>query len=305
MRNYSPKLESQQLSSECYATRCSKSFQKNDLYKKSVVKTASSLLNFPLITSTTAGARPSDNLSSEPFYVISPALFIIIIMPKVPKPGTSAEHQRAAEATALKRVNKFLKAGKSFVGEDDRVLRIRDEHLETLRQQNSGQSSKPTLSAEEADSLVANLPTSPRSGYTLRADISAPPASRQPTPTILPDASDYRDSPQDTLPSTEQRRAPTPSLGRGQIEYVGKQISSKGLSMTLSKIRAFLDIPRPTDVTSLRKFLGVGNCFRNFIQGHSTVAGSINRMLTGKLKKRTSLTWLPEGIKHMRICGTY
>ena len=182
-------------------------------------------------------------------------------MPKVPKPGTSAEHQRAAEATALKRVNKFLKAGKSFVGEDDRVLRIRDEHLETLRQQNSGQSSKPTLSAEEADSLVANLPTSPRSGYTLRADISAPPASRQPTPTIPPDASDYRDSPQDTLPLTEQRRAPTPSLGHGLIEYVGKQISSKGLSMTPSKIRAFLDIPRPTDVTSLRKFLGVGNYF--------------------------------------------
>lgn len=48
--------------------------------------------------------------------------------------------------------------------------------------------------------------------------------------------------------------------------------------MTPSKIRAFLDIPRPTDVTSLRQFLGVGNYFRNFIQGHSTVAGSLNRM---------------------------
>ena len=92
-------------------------------------------------------------------------------------------------------------------------------------------------------------------------------------------------------------KAKKTKLGHGQIEYVGKQISSKGLSMTPSKIRAFLDIPRPTDVTSLRKFLGVGNYFRNFIQGHSTVAGPLNRMLTGKLKKRTSLTWSPEGIK--------
>jgi RNase H-like domain found in reverse transcriptase len=93
-------------------------------------------------------------------------------------------------------------------------------------------------------------------------------------------------------------KAKKTKLGHGQIEYVGKQISSKGLSMTPSKIRAFLDIPRPADVTSLHKFLGVGNYFRNFIQGHSTVAaGPLNRMLTGILKKRTSLTWFPEGIK--------
>jgi hypothetical protein len=69
-------------------------------------------------------------------------------MPKVPKPGTSAEHQRAAEATALKRV-KLIKLGHSFDGEDDRILRIRDEYLETLGP------SKPTLSAAEADELVA------------------------------------------------------------------------------------------------------------------------------------------------------
>ena len=132
-------------------------------------------------------------------------------MPKVAKPGTSAEHQRAYDANALKRVKKLLKAGKSFVGEDDIVLRIRDEHLESLRLQTSGQSAKPTLSAEEADSLVANLPTLPRSGYTLCAALSAPPASRQPTPPIPPDASDLHDSPQDTLPLTGLRRAPTPS----------------------------------------------------------------------------------------------
>jgi hypothetical protein len=94
-------------------------------------------------------------------------------MPKVPKPGTSAEHQRAAEATALKRVKKLLKLGKSFDEEDDRVLRIRDEHLEALRLQNSEQSSKPTLSAEEAETLVVRL--------YLCAVLSAPPASSQPS----------------------------------------------------------------------------------------------------------------------------
>jgi hypothetical protein len=47
-------------------------------------------------------------------------------MPQVQKPGTSAEHQRAYDANALKRVKKLLKLGNSFAGEEDTVLRVRE-----------------------------------------------------------------------------------------------------------------------------------------------------------------------------------
>ena len=89
-------------------------------------------------------------------------------------------------------------------------------------------------------------------------------------------------------------KAKKTKLGHGQIEYVGKEISSKGLSMSSSKIHAFLDIPRPPDVTSLRKFLGVGNYFRGFIKDHSNIVAPLFHMLKGdQMKKRTVLTWTP------------
>ena len=68
--------------------------------------------------------------------------------------------------------------------------------------------------------------------------------------------------------------------------------------MSASKIHAFLDIPRPIDVTSLRKFLGVGNYFRGFIKDHSNIVQPLFRMLKGdQMKKRTVLTWTPQAIK--------
>ena len=132
-----------------------------DIQKHSIPRIFFQLLVFQLCSRSLLAT----SFSSEHFYVRSAALLISIIMPKVAKPGTSADHQRAYDATALKRVKKLLKAGKSFVGEDDIVLRVRDEHLEALRLLNSGPTAKPTLSAADADSLVANLPTLPRSMY--------------------------------------------------------------------------------------------------------------------------------------------
>lgn len=100
----------------------------------------------------------------------------------------------------MKHVKKLLKLGHSFDGEDDRVLRIRDEYLETQ------DPSYPTLSAAEADKLVANLSTLPRLGITLLSELPA--ASWQPTPTLTADVSAPQDSLRDEPSLSEQRRAP-------------------------------------------------------------------------------------------------
>ena len=92
-------------------------------------------------------------------------------------------------------------------------------------------------------------------------------------------------------------KAKKTKLGHERLEYVGREISSKGLSMSTNKIHAFLDIPRPLDVTSLRSFLGVGNYFRGFIKDHSNIVSPLFQMLKGMQQKRTSLIWSPEGIE--------
>ena len=91
-------------------------------------------------------------------------------------------------------------------------------------------------------------------------------------------------------------KAKKTKLGLAKIEYVGKEISAKGLSMSTSRIRAFLDIPRPTTVTDLRKFLGVGNYFHQFIANHSAVVTHLHKMIEPKAKKSTKLAWSQEGL---------
>lgn len=91
-------------------------------------------------------------------------------------------------------------------------------------------------------------------------------------------------------------KAKKTKLGLAKIEYVGKEISAKGLSMSTTRIRAFLDIPRPQTVTDLRKFLGVGNYFHQFIANHSAVVTHLHKMIEPKAKKSTKLAWSPEGL---------
>ena len=74
----------------------------------------------------------------------------------------------------------------------------------------------------------------------------------------------------------------------------GKEISAQGLSMSTTRIRAFLDIPLPKTITDLKKFLGVGNYFHSFIANHSAVTSSLHKMIEVKAKKKVSL--VPRGI---------
>ena len=44
-----------------------------------------------------------------------------------------------------------------------------------------------------------------------------------------------------------------------QIDYVGRQISSQGISMSKEKIESVLNFPKPKSLTALRSFLGLGS----------------------------------------------
>ena len=90
-------------------------------------------------------------------------------------------------------------------------------------------------------------------------------------------------------------KAKKTKLGLSQLEYVGKEISAKGISMSTTRIQAFLDIPRPTTISDLRKFLGVANYFHPFIASHSAIVTHLHHMIKPQHKKGTKLTWTLEG----------
>jgi Reverse transcriptase (RNA-dependent DNA polymerase) len=85
-------------------------------------------------------------------------------------------------------------------------------------------------------------------------------------------------------------------FGLSKIEYVGRVISSDGLSMSKENIEAVLDFPRPKDNTSLRTLLGIANYFRCFFPNHLTIVAPLHRMIDHSASKRSSIVWTTESI---------
>ena len=54
------------------------------------------------------------------------------------------------------------------------------------------------------------------------------------------------------------------------VQYLGHIIDGEGLHPTDEKLAAVRDVPRPTDVTSLKSFLGLIVFYSRFIKNHST-----------------------------------
>jgi hypothetical protein len=84
-------------------------------------------------------------------------------------------------------------------------------------------------------------------------------------------------------------------FGVPKIEYVGKEISKDGITMSEEKINNVLNFPRPVNNTQLRSFLGLANYFRGFVPNHSHIVNPLHRMIDHSATKRTTITWTPEG----------
>ena len=86
-------------------------------------------------------------------------------------------------------------------------------------------------------------------------------------------------------------------FGLATVEYIGRQISKDGVTMSDSKINSVLDFPKPKVNTHLRSFLGLANYFRDFVPNHSNVVSPLHKMIDYSASKQTKLTWTPEGEK--------
>ena len=68
------------------------------------------------------------------------------------------------------------------------------------------------------------------------------------------------------------------------VEYLGFQISAKGLQPTSEKVRAVQNAPAPTDVSQLKSFVGLVNYYGKFLPDLSHVLAPLYRLLQKSAK---------------------
>ena len=85
-----------------------------------------------------------------------------------------------------------------------------------------------------------------------------------------------------------------------EIEFFGMKFSAEGMSPTLEKVEALLQVPPPTSVAEVRSFLGMANYSANFIKGYSSITAPL-RALT---KKHVRFVWTEDcqkAFEHLKI----
>jgi len=74
------------------------------------------------------------------------------------------------------------------------------------------------------------------------------------------------------------------------LKYLGHVVSAAGIQPVGEKVEAILNAPRPSDVSSLRTFLGLINYYVKFIQDMASMAAPLNALL----RKAAKWNWTPE-----------
>lgn len=86
-----------------------------------------------------------------------------------------------------------------------------------------------------------------------------------------------------------------------EIKYLGYLVNNSGLHVDPEKVSAILNIPAPTNVSEVRRFVGVASWYRRFVPSFSSIIAPI----TNLLRKRTKFSWTPDCDKSFRQLKEY
>ena len=76
-----------------------------------------------------------------------------------------------------------------------------------------------------------------------------------------------------------------------KVEYVGKEISKEGITMSSKKINGVTNFPMSRKTTELRSSLGLANYSRDHVPNHSNVVAPLQKIIVHASKKQTLLLW--------------
>lgn len=76
-------------------------------------------------------------------------------------------------------------------------------------------------------------------------------------------------------------------FAESSLTFLGHVISDKGIQPDNEKIKAILDFPVPSDVSSVRSFLGLTGYYRKFVEHYATIATPLHDLL----QKDTPFNW--------------
>lgn len=82
-------------------------------------------------------------------------------------------------------------------------------------------------------------------------------------------------------------------FGKEEIEFLGYKISGEGIRIDPAKISAIIEMPDPTEVSELRRFIGMVNFLGRHIPNLSTIMQPLSQLL----EKDTAWGWGPPQIK--------
>ena len=80
------------------------------------------------------------------------------------------------------------------------------------------------------------------------------------------------------------------NFAKESVEYLGHVVSADGIQTDPQKLRAVNEYPTPSDVKSLRSFLGLASYYRRFVPGFSKVAAPLNALT----RKDIPYIWTPD-----------
>ena len=72
--------------------------------------------------------------------------------------------------------------------------------------------------------------------------------------------------------------------------FLGHVVSAKGITVDPTKVEAVTNWLRPTTVNEVRRFLGLAGYYRRFVEGFSSIALPLTRLL----RKRVKFQWNDE-----------
>lgn len=92
-------------------------------------------------------------------------------------------------------------------------------------------------------------------------------------------------------------------LGKPEINYLGHTITAEGIKPLPDKVKAILEYKKPQTIMELRRFLGIINFYRRFVNNAAKLQAPLHQYLThSKKSDRRKIEWKPDTILAFEMC---